>query len=368
MDRLAAWSIDAHPGGDSLRPVPRRVERSHIELEKHLEDWIAADVGLISEGLTLVGRQVSIDEGRLDLLAIDSQDRWVVIEIKPGVLDTGALVQALSYASSISRLGHDELYRKLEPRLHDLGNAEKLSTRIKQQLDGEGEQREIAMLLVGAGIHPGLERTIEFLDRFRVAVNVVSFEVFRLNDGPQLLIRQIVEEKIVPSPPRRRFTVQAIRNRAVEVGVDAQFDRFLNMTQAAGLAVQPQRASIRVAPPANRTRFLMYAQPRAGRTGGELGIWVGPKQFAEFFPDVSEAEATEALGEYDDGAYLAGEALGKRLDQIERFLTERIRTPIPIQGSCWSGLHSRMASHNGNVAGFHRDTRNSAQVRAVLLD
>ena len=50
---------------------------------------------LIGEGLTLVGRQVSIDDGRLDLLAIDSRDHWVVIEIKPGMLDSGALAQAL---------------------------------------------------------------------------------------------------------------------------------------------------------------------------------------------------------------------------------------------------------------------------------
>ena len=328
MDRVTVWSVDAHPGDGSQQLFPRRVERSHIELERHLEDWITADVGLISEGLTLVGRQVSIDDGRLDLLAIDSQDRWVVIEIKSGVLDSGALVQALSYAASISRLGDDELYEKLKPRLRDLGNAEQLSTRVEQQqqLDGEREQREIVVLLVGAGIHPGLERMNEFLGRFGVPVNVVSFEVFKLNHGPQFLIRQVVEEPMVPGPPRRQLTVKAIRDRAVNVGVDAQFDRFVNMSQTAGLAVQPQRASIRIAPPTNRTRFLMYAQPRAGGMGGELGIWVGPKQFAEFFPTVSEAEATEALGRYDDGAYLAGEALDTRLDQIEQFLTEIIRT------------------------------------------
>ena len=91
MAQLAAWSVDGQHGeGTSQQPEPRRVERSHIALEKHLEDWIANDVTLIAEGLTLVGRQISIDDGRLDLLAIDSQDRWVVIEIKPGLLDAGA--------------------------------------------------------------------------------------------------------------------------------------------------------------------------------------------------------------------------------------------------------------------------------------
>ena len=291
MAKLAAWSIDGkQAGGASQQSEPERVGRSHIGLERYFEDWIANDVTLIAEGLTLVGRQISIDDGRLDLLAIDSQDRWVVIEIKPGVLDSGALAQALYYTSSIARLSADELYGKLEPRLGDFGDAERLSASVKQQLAGDGEGREIAVLLVGAGIHSGLERMNEFLGRFGVPISVVSFEVFELDGGPQ-------------------------------------FDRFVNMALEAGLAVQPQRASVRIAPPTNRTRFLMYAQPRAGGSGGELGIWVGPKQFAEFFPHVDEETAIDALGRYDDGAFLAGEALDKRLDQIERFLTAKVQEP-----------------------------------------
>ena len=94
MAKLAAWSIDGqHAEGASQQSEPKRVGRSHIGLERHLEDWIANDVTMIAEGLTLVGRQISIDDGRLDLLAIDSQDRWVVIEIKPGVLDSSTLAQ-----------------------------------------------------------------------------------------------------------------------------------------------------------------------------------------------------------------------------------------------------------------------------------
>ena len=166
MAQLAAWSVDGQHGeGTSQQPEPRRVECSHIALEKHLEDWIANDVTLIAEGLTLVGRQISIDDGRLDLLAIDSQDRWVVIEIKPGLLDAGALAQALYYASSIARLDGEELYEKLKSRLGEFGDAEEL---VKQQLAGEEPGREIAVLLVGAGIHPGLERMNEFLGRFGV--------------------------------------------------------------------------------------------------------------------------------------------------------------------------------------------------------
>ena len=329
MARLAVWKIDAqHEEGTLQQPQPRKLRRSQIGLEKDLEDWIADDVTLIAEGLTLVGRQISIDDGRLDLLAIDSQDRWLVIEIKPGLLDSDALAQALYYASSIARLRSDEIWSKLEPRLGKFGDPERLSARVKQQMADEREEREIAVLLVGVGIHSGLERMNEFLGRFGVPISVVSFEVFELGvGGPRLLIREVVEEPTHPPPPPRRFTVDAIRRRAVDAGVGAQFDRFVNMSEKAGLAVQPQRKSVRVAPPSNRTRFLMYAGPWSGGSGGELGIWVGPKPFAEFFPHLNEEEVIDALGRYNDGGFLAGEALDERLDQIERFLTQKVRRP-----------------------------------------
>ena len=326
MTKLAAWSIAGqHAEGATQQSEPKRIDRSRIGLERHLEDWIANDVTLIAEGLTLVGRQITIDDGRLDLF-IDSQDRWLVIEIKPGLLDSGALAQALYYASSIARLGADELYGKLEARLGDFGDVETLSASVKQQLNDEAEGREIAVMLVGAGIHPGLERMNEFLGRFGVPISVVSFEVFELDGGPQLLIREVVDEPIEPPPPRRRLTVDAIRRWAVDVGVGEQFDRFVKMAEDAGLAVQPQRASVRIAPPTNRTRFLMYAQPHAGDGRGELRIHVGPKQFAEFLPHVDERDAIEALGELD-GACVGGEDLDTLLDRIERFLTDKVQQP-----------------------------------------
>ena len=141
-----------------------------------------------------------------------------------------------------------------------------------------------------------------------------------------MLIREVAEEPVEREParpPGRRLTVEAIRHWAKEVGVDLQFDRFVHISEEAGLAVQPQRASVRIAPPTNRTRFLMYAQPHSGDGGGELRIHVGPKQFAEFFPHVDEREAIDAIGELD-GACVGGEALDKLLDRIERFLIDKV--------------------------------------------
>ena len=74
-----------------------------------------ANPTLLPGDLKIVGRQVKLDGGTLDLLAIDWQRRWVVIEIKRGRLYRKAVAQALDYAWSIERLDKSELKSRLLP-------------------------------------------------------------------------------------------------------------------------------------------------------------------------------------------------------------------------------------------------------------
>ena len=311
MADLGMWSVD----GDA----PRRVARSGVGLERHLENWIANDSSLLADGLTVVGRQVHLEGGPLDLLAIDWQDRWVVIELKRERLYRDALAQALDYASSIAAMDGADLEELLRPGLSSLGDAADLASAVRQQLDGEDGGRDVAVLLAGVGVDAGLERIVAHLGGYGVPITIVSFEAFEPEGGPRLLIREVTEEQT--GPPRRarrpRLNIDEIRALAAEKGVAEPFDRFLEMAQDAGLAVQPYRVGVMVAPPTNRTRYLMYARPEQG------GIYLhaGPAQFAEFFPPLAEDEASAAIGSFESGAaYQAGAALDACLDQIAAFL------------------------------------------------
>ena len=308
MADLGVWTVD----GDA----PRRVGRSGVDLEKDLEDWIAVDASLLADGLTVVGRQVWLDGGPLDLLAIDWQDRWVVIELKRGRLYRDAITQALDYASSIAQMDGEELEALLRRGLAALGDTEELSQAVRRQLDGEDGPREVAILLAGVGVHGGLERIVAHLGGYGVPISIVSFEVFEPQDGPRLLIREVTEEQ----PERRaarRYSVEAIRQRAAEAGVQVQFDRFLEIVREADLHPRPYSLAVMIAPPANRTRYLMYARPEAGG----IVLSAGPDGFAEFFPPLTEDEAMVAIGPSEHPApHLAGAELDARLDQIEAFL------------------------------------------------
>ena len=310
MADLGVWTVD----GDA----PRRVSRSGVGLERNLEDWIANDSTLLADGLTIVGRQVHLDGGPLDLLAIDWRDRWVVIELKRERLYRDALAQALDYASSIAAMDVGALDELLRSGLANLGDAEELSRSVRRQLDGEDDGRDVAILLAGVGVDAGLERIVAHLGGYGVPITIVSFEVFEPPDGLRLLIREVTEEDSRPERrPARRYSVEAIRQRAAEAGVQAQFDRLLEIVREAGLHPRPYSLAVMIAPPANRTRYLMYARPEAGG----IVFSAGPRQFAEFFPPLTEDEAMAAIGPYEHPApHLVGADLDARLDQIEAFL------------------------------------------------
>ena len=198
MADLSVWTVD----GDA----PRRVDRSGVDLEKDLEDWIAADASLLAGGITIVGRQVQLDGGALDLLAFDGQDRWVVIEIKRGRLYRDALAQALDYSSSIAALGADELRAKLQSDLVQFGDPEELSRNVQRLLKDEGERREVAVLLVGVGVDSGLERIADFLGSLRRIGTRRQLRGVRAGrDGPRLLIREVTEEQDTPQPGPRLY-------------------------------------------------------------------------------------------------------------------------------------------------------------------
>ncbi|TET89590.1 MAG: EVE domain-containing protein [Methanomassiliicoccales archaeon] len=78
-------------------------ETATISLEKDLENFLERRLQVLEEGLHLFidgereGRQYSTDVSRIDLLAKDRNDTFVVIELKAGEADRKSLAQILPY-------------------------------------------------------------------------------------------------------------------------------------------------------------------------------------------------------------------------------------------------------------------------------
>lgn len=73
--------------------------------EEKLEEYLAGNLHQIEEGLTLVGRQLPIDNGRLDILAKDKNGNYCIIELKVED-DTDICWQCLYYPIAVKERFH----------------------------------------------------------------------------------------------------------------------------------------------------------------------------------------------------------------------------------------------------------------------
>ncbi len=303
--------------------LPRRAERSKVALEMDLEDWCTHDPGLLYEGLKVVGRQVHCDGGYIDLLGLDVQGRWVVVELKRERLYREAVIQAIDYASSIRHMETDRLEQAIEKTVGVLADPETARQRVRFQLDAEGEEREVTIVVAGTGVDPGLERVVDFLSGFDIPLRIVTFEVFEAPGGGQLLVRDVLDEEGAEVPPGKKTivrTVERIRGVAAEAGVSDAFDAIVAAAQGANLFCRAHIHTVTITPESHRGRHLMSLTPEIGKG---LRYTYGAESFAEFF-DMEAQDVELRLGPdgLEDEGLIAPDSWQDRTAELVDFLTE----------------------------------------------
>jgi len=285
MKQIGVWSI--------TDDGPKRASKTDISLEKHLEDWIERDPGLLQSGLTIVGRQVHLSGLFLDLLAITPEGQWACIELKPGALYRETLAQALDYASIVSNMPGDELLaccNRLDDDKRQLAQGV-----IDQEADGD---RAIIVMVVGTQVDPGLDSIVQFLSEgYSVPIRTTTFDVFQTNDTAKtrLLVRETVE-RIEEPKGHRRYSVDAIQNMAAEKGCREILDEVLQVGADLGLYVHPWPASVTLNPPFNRARTVAYAAPMPG---GQLHIGYSRENITSLYP-FTDADVDETVGQTEN--------------------------------------------------------------------
>ena len=72
-------------------------------LEREIRDYVAKNLHLIAPGLKLVGVEHAVPFGRIDVLAMDGNFNYTVIELKRGVATRDAIGQLQSYMGAIQQ-------------------------------------------------------------------------------------------------------------------------------------------------------------------------------------------------------------------------------------------------------------------------
>ena len=291
MTQIGIWSVS--------ETGPQKLATTNIDLERQLEDWIEQDPGLLESGLTVVGRQVRVEGGPLDVLAIDSRGRWTVIELKRGILYRDTFAQALDYSASIASMPIDDLSAIVSNyfSLRSSGVPASVKYFINDATAEQDQQqslRDVRIILVGTDTDPGLRRLASYLaNAYDIPTALVAFQVFDTGTGQRILLRELTEtETEIPAVEKRtRLTVEDVCKQADLQGIGQPFRRILEAASNLGVYPRPYPTCVMYAPPSNRTRALFTVWSWTEQTG-MIRIWIGPEAFAEFYPisqDVAES-------------------------------------------------------------------------------
>ena len=306
MQEVALWQID--PDASEAAAEPLRLHESFIELEKKLEDWIEANPDLVEQGLRIVGRQVQTVAGPVDLIGRDPQGRWTIIEIKRAQPTRLALAQAIDYASALAELSNEELTRAIAA--HPAKQTGQASPAM--QLDESPSEREVRIILVGAGREQGLQRIVNFLAKFQLPISVVAFSVFQVAGAGHLLLRELTEsEGALANAPSSMPSHESHVQTAMSHGIGDAFSSIIETATKLGLGSKSFKRCVMLAPPHNRNRALFTVWDTPDEPG-KVTVWLGTEPFERAF-EIPQEEVTKLLG--------PGEWRRLSADEVQQFVS-----------------------------------------------
>jgi hypothetical protein len=239
-----------------------------------------------------------VEGGRLDLLALDPLGRYVVIEVKAGALSPDVITQAIYYAAQIDKYSFDTLESKIQT--YPARDKRDLKTMLLDRGLEEGDlvkNKETLIYLVGTQRTPGIDTMLDYMaKKFRIPLTVVTFEVFQLENGQRILVREITEADITTietkkKTQRRTADVEKVCALADKNGVGEAFRFILAEARKLGLHFRPYVRSIMYTHPNQKTRmlFTVWTDPNS------ITAYISYEAFVEYY-SVTEEQVAEALG------------------------------------------------------------------------
>lgn len=174
--------------GDVLRPI----EKTELNLEERLENWLAKEISILSDDLIVIGRQVyTAFGGEIDLLCLDRGGAVVIIELKKAKTPRDVVAQTLDYASWVKDLSHEEISEKANDYLGENGPLEEAFRRKFGEDLPETLNAEHKMLIVASEMDSSSERIVKYLSGspYGVSINTASFQYFQDESGNEFLTR-----------------------------------------------------------------------------------------------------------------------------------------------------------------------------------
>ena len=196
------WRVDADR--------TERLNPSRLDEEERLEDWLCRDIGLLSEGLLVIGRQISTSGGTLDLLAVDEKANLVIVELKRDKTPRDVVAQILDYASCVQDFGREDVERHTRDFLGkgiDEAFMERFGHEVPETVNGRHR-----MYIVASSLDSATQRIVEYLSRVHgVDINATTFSYFHTEQGEFIARSTLLDEDEV----ERRADARATKRRPI---------------------------------------------------------------------------------------------------------------------------------------------------------
>jgi len=170
-------------------------------LEESLESWVLADPAMLGEPLLIIGRQVLIPDvwDKLDILALDPQGNSVIIELKRGKLKDPVDMQALRYASYISKWQFEDFENQARIYLKKQSDPDFNFNELFEQFCSDAGIDEVPdinsdqrMIVVGSEVKDKLGSVALWLRDHKIDIKVIEVEIYKEGENifvqPQIII------------------------------------------------------------------------------------------------------------------------------------------------------------------------------------
>ena len=207
-----------------------QLKRSRLNEEARLEEWLCNDISLLNDELLLIGRQVRVDGGAIDLLAIDEEGNLVIVELKRDQTPRNVVAQTLDYASSVQEFNREEVERHAH---NFLGKDFDQAFRGKFEHEPpESVNERHRIYVVASSLDSATGRIIDYLSRVHsVDINAATFSYFNTDQG-EFIVRSLlldeheVEKRAEARPTKQQASVpeETLREMAVNSGAGDLWD------------------------------------------------------------------------------------------------------------------------------------------------
>ena len=219
-------------GNAATSAVETSLHEHNLLERRHLQEWVIDNPSVLGDDVLIItseyGSWAADADGapahdRLDVLALDSSGRLVVVELKRGLATRDIHLQAITYAALVSRFTLDTLARAHHEFLVRRGREVTLEEARSKLLDHVGDEldpellRRPRLVLIATGFPKQVTHTVVWLSEMNVDIDLVEVSVWQV--GGQLVAGF---SKIYPIPEIDNFTLAPAREETATVKARVQ--------------------------------------------------------------------------------------------------------------------------------------------------